>query len=372
MSEDKKKDSGDSKKDIKSKLGDLTKDEPKKEEPKKKEAPKKEAPKKEEAKKEAPKKEEPKMEEPKKEEPKKEPPKKEPPKKAPVAAKASEELQAAAKINAIMEKRCSRLEKTFKVNILVGLVVVCFVIIYMNWVYSNFSDMMKPGVLADVVTHEVTSRIPTFGRDLEGKLKKEAPQIVAAIKNTVINESIPALRRIIQDELNKFLDEFFRTAPDVFNQEVYMVLLTANKAQIEGATANDLSDPKAAAAFEKKLRKNLAVALDKNPTETLSKKLDKTVAALDNINKGLKKLSRGGRLTKGEGLMKQLISSWWTMFEGTDKLSKKDVKGAKEVGKKVADELFGDTKKDPKAAAPEGNTPPPPAPAPPPPAPPAK
>ena len=251
-----------------------------------------------------------------------------------------------------MEKRNAKLEKTFKVNILVGLVVVCFVIVYMNWVYSNFSEMMKPGILADVVTHEVTSRIPTFSRELETKLKKEAPGIVAAIKNTVINESIPALRKAIQDELNKFLDEFFRTAPDVFNEEVYLVLLTSNKERIEASLAKNLSEPKAAAAFEKELEKSLAAALKKNPTETLSKKLDKTVAALENINKGLKKLSRGGKLSKGEGLMLQLISSWWTMFEGADKLSKRDMKGAKEVGKKITDELFGDTKKEaPKAPA---------------------
>ena len=344
MSEDKKQDKG----------GDSKKDEPKKDEPKKDEA-KKDEPKKEEAKKDEPKKDEPKKDEPKKDEPKEEPkeePKKDEPK-SPAPARASEEYQAAVKVNAIMEKRNAGLEKMFKINILVGLVVVCFVIVYMNWVYSNFSEMMKPGVMADVVTHEVSSRIPTFGRELETRLKKEAPGIVTAIKNTVINESIPALRKAIQDELNNFLDEFFRTAPDVFNQEIYLVLLTSNKARIEAAMAKDLSDPKAAAAFEKELEETLADTLKKNPTETLSRKLDKTVGALVNINKGLQKLSRGGKLSKGEGLMKQLISSWWTMFEGADKLTKRDMKGAGEIGKKVTDELFGDTKqKAPGKAAP--------------------
>ena len=333
MSDDKKKESGDSKKDdVKSKLGDLTKDEPKKEAKK-------------EEKKEA-KKEEKKVE-----------------KKAAPPVKADETFQAATKLNALMEKRNSRLEKTFKINILVGLVVVCFIIVYMNWVYSEFKDNMKPGVLADVVTAEVTTRIPTFSRELETKLKKEAPGIVAAIKNTVINESIPALRKAIQDELTKFLDEFFRTAPDVFNEEIYLALLTANKDRITAALAKDFSDAKVAGAFEKELEKALAANLAKNPTETLSKKLDKTVSALTNINKGLKRLSKGGKLSKGETLMKQLISSWWTMFEGTDKLTKRDIKGANEVGKKVADELFGDHKKEePKKGADPAKAPAPKAP----------
>ena len=342
MSDDKKKESGDSKKDdVKSKLGDLTKDEPKKEA--KKDEPKKEA-----------KKEEPKKEEPKKEEPKKEEKTEAPP------AKADETFQVATKLNAIMDKRNSRLERTFKINILVGLVVVCFIIVYMNWVYSEFQENMKPGILADVVTAEVTTRIPTFSRELEAKLKKEAPGIVTAIKNTVVNESIPALRKAIQDELTKFLDEFFRTAPDVFNEEVYLALLTANKDRITAVMAKDFTDRKAADAFEKELEKALAANLAKNPTETLSKKLDKTVSALTNINKGLKRLSTGGKLSKGETLMKQLISSWWTMFEGTDKLTKHDLKDAKEVGKKVTDELFGDHKKqEPKKGAAPAKAPPP-------------
>ena len=83
------------------------------------------------------------------------------------------------------------------------------------------------------------------------------------------------------------------------------------------------------------------------------------MVALENINKGLKKLSRGGGLTKGEGLMKQLISSWWTMFEGADKLTKKDMKEAKQIGKKVTDELFQDTKQvAPEKAAPAKPAPP--------------
>lgn len=261
------------------------------------------------------------------------------------------ELKLARALQARLDERVGGLEKTFKVSLLIGLVIIFVVVAYMNYLYQEFKEVMQPSTMAEFVANEVKRRIPSAGRELEGNLKAKAPEIVKSIKDTVVNESVPTLRKMLEGQLRDSLDEFFRTAPDLYTNEVYRNLLKHNKARLLGAAAKDstaLMDVK----FQQSIKAGLTKALKDDTTETLTSKLDQSVAALKKINMLLKRLGAKGKLNREEKLVKRLISTWWTMFDPKTRLTKRDMKEAKDNIRKSTDELFEGARPPAKKGAP--------------------
>ena len=263
-----------------------------------------------------------------------------------------QELKRAGEINGHLEERIQDLSKNIKVTMWGGLLIIAVIIAYLGWLYGEFSEVMKAETMAEFVSAEVRNRIPKFGKEIEGQLKAEAPNVVNTIRHTVVNESLPAMRKTLQKQFGDLADEFFRTAPDLFMEEVYVKMVQANKQELVWAYA---MDPEAYKAGDKRkeLIKKLTANFDKSFPEgeqdALTKKLNESAKALRNIQKGLKVLGKKGRLDREEKLMKRLITSWWSMLGGGENLAKGEWKEMVKKAGGATEELLGDPEpKEPK------------------------
>ncbi len=263
-----------------------------------------------------------------------------------------QELKRAGEINGHLEERIQDLNKNIKVTMWGGLLIIAVIIAYLGWLYGEFSEVMKAETMAEFVSAEVRNRIPKFGKEIEGQLKAEAPNVVNTIRHTVVNESLPAMRKTLQKQFGDLADEFFRTAPDLFMEEVYVKMVQANKQELVWAYA---MDPEAYKAGDKRkeLIKKLTANFDKSFPEgeqdALTKKLNESAKALRNIQKGLKVLGKKGRLDREEKLMKRLITSWWSMLGGGENLAKGEWKEMVKKAGGATEELLGDPEpKEPK------------------------
>jgi hypothetical protein len=259
------------------------------------------------------------------------------------------ELQIAQEINRETRARVDKLNKSFKTTIIVGVAIAVIVIIYMSVLYSNFSDSLKAENLADFVAVEVSNRIPEVSREMEMQLKNKAPRVVKSVSTFVVDESIPLLRKLLEEQVTSFSEEFIKTAPNVLNDEVYSEMVRYSRSNLQEAitTQDAMDNPKFVAALEKKLIAQMEKGLKGESKDQVTKEMQQSLGSLKNILTQLKQLSNKQNLSQGEKLTKQLLSSWWTMLannENSDEITKKDVKIVTEGLKSTAEEIIDGTK----------------------------
>jgi hypothetical protein len=257
------------------------------------------------------------------------------------------QAQLAGEISAALKGRLDRAEKSMKIGLIVGTAVSLIVLLYMSVLYVNFSEVVEAESMADFVSNEVGRRVPELGSELESHLKAEAPSVADAVVLAFVNESIPALRTVIEEKLVESYEEAMQVGPKVLVGEVFTDMVAANKNAIRAAVKNEktLQDPKAAADFEKRLIQTMERSASAGSKNQIASELKQSVAAVNNITAHLQDLSRKRQLTKRELLITNFISSWWTMLDSEkDDFTAEDVDVVQDNLKKSTEEIFEGTK----------------------------
>jgi hypothetical protein len=259
------------------------------------------------------------------------------------------ELQIAQEINRTMRERVEKLNKSFKTTIIVGCAIAVIVIIYMSILYSNFVDTIKPESIADVVAMEISNRIPEVSREMERQLKDQAPKVVQSVSGLVVDQTLPLLRELLEEQVTKFSEDFIQQAPSVLNDEVYAEMVKYNRANIQNAISTEgaLDDPKFVAEFEKKMIEQMEKGLKSESKDQVTAEMQQSLGALKSILTQLQQLSAKKNLSEHEKLTKQLLTSWWTVLgnnENRDEITKKDVKTVTDGLKESTEEILEGTK----------------------------
>ena len=108
-----------------------------------------------------------------------------------------EELQRANEVRQVVRGRIDKLNSSFKMLLIVGLLVNAVIVGYFSWMYSALKEVLEPKGVADMISMEISDRIPEIGKELETHLTDEAPEIVNSLKMLAINESAPLLRELL-------------------------------------------------------------------------------------------------------------------------------------------------------------------------------
>ena len=260
----------------------------------------------------------------------------------------SREEQIATEINKLVRERVAKLDRSFKTTLIVGAIIAVVIVIYLSVLYSNFKGVVEAENLADFVSTEISRRIPEVGTKMEGHLKQEAPRIVASIKDLVVKEGLPIVRDVLQEQIVDFSKDFIGTAPQLFSEELYSKVVMYNKAGISAALAKPgaIDNPEYTASLEKKFSAEMEKQLKKEVGgDQVTEDMKQSLEALNNITKQLKKLSEKKGLSRAESLMKELISSWWTMLDAEkEAISPADAKMIKKEMETTTEEVLEGTK----------------------------
>lgn len=260
---------------------------------------------------------------------------------------ASREEQIATEINKLVRERVAKLDKSFKITLIAGAIIAVVIVIYLSVLYSNFKSVIEAENLADFVSSEISSRIPDVGNKIEDHLKQEAPRIVGAVKDLVIKDGLPIIRNVLQEQIVDFSKDFIGTAPQLLNEELYSSVVRYNKAGILEALAKEgaMDDPAYLASLERKFAAELDKNLKKESKDQVSTDLQESLKAVSNITQQLKRLSEKKGLSRAEALMKELITSWWTILDAEkDKISPEDAKMIKKEMANTTEEILEGTK----------------------------
>ncbi len=257
------------------------------------------------------------------------------------------QVQAASEINRALEDRIAGLNKSFRVGLGVGAALCLIIIMYLSVLYSGFSEVVEAESLADFVSSEASRRIPEVGKDLENRLKEEAPNIVGAFRNALLSEAVPAVGDLIEEKAYSIYEEFFDLAPKVLVDEIFANVVTNNRDDIEKAIGEEgaLTDPERLVAFQAKLIKDMKAREKKAGGTEISAELKQSVTALNDITARLKGLASKRKLSEEEAVISRFISTWWTFLDAEqDEMSKSDVKLVKDNLKDSTEEIFGGVK----------------------------
>jgi hypothetical protein len=253
------------------------------------------------------------------------------------------EIQIASDINRVLTERTEGLNKSFRIGVGVGAALCIIIVIYLSVLYSGFSEVVEAESLADFVSSEASRRIPEVGRDLESRLKEEAPDIVSSFRNALLSEAVPAVGDIVQEKVYSVYEQFFTLAPKVLVDDIFADVVKNNRGDIQKAMAKEgaLSDPDYLAAFQAKLVKDMKSRSRKAGGTEISSELKQSVAALNDITGKLKALAKKRKLSEEEAVISRFISTWWTFLDSEkDEMSKSDVKVVKDSLKGSTEEIF--------------------------------
>ena len=97
-------------------------------------------------------------------------------------------------------------------------------------------------------------------------------------------------------------------------QEIVRDHRAALEKSAEGGEVARFSPNEIAAGLSSLIEKELGKRISESPEETLSAKLDQSLAALTNINVELDRLSKGKKGSRQDELGRKLITTWWTFL----------------------------------------------------------
>ena len=158
--------------------------------------------------------------------------------------------------------------------------------------------------------------LPSLRTEVSATLKARAPAIVEGLNVQVVEEILPAIRKMAEDQVVQFGDGAIQAAAREMEDTATQVIRAANVRISDPAEAAMLGDPEAVAAMLKGLvQLELNKRLTETPEEPLAAQLAASREQLRSINRKLKALATKKDLTRTEVLAKRLIQAWMSVVD---------------------------------------------------------
>jgi hypothetical protein len=188
---------------------------------------------------------------------------------------------------------------------------------YFEWMKGMTAEALKPASISTLVVSEVKRNIPTATQALQTNLTRAAPEVVAFIGTSILNEVLPMMTEAATALFRDYSRELtgFGTLAIV---KMFGQIVKDHKVAL--AKAKDTAEP---AFYERDrvveglngfIEVELGRRMTESPEESLGTKLKESLNALNNINLRLQELAAKRKLDRKEELGKRLITTWWTFL----------------------------------------------------------
>ncbi len=246
-------------------------------------------------------------------------------------------------------------------------VILCLVVFgYFRWLRGALEEVVQPTTLARTVVTEVDRQIPVFTQSMTDGIRDELPKIAKFAIDTVIDNSIPAMRK----NAVGFLEEHARSLSEFASftgHEIFVRVLREKRDEIrkqnpvEGApmTADQIVTALNAnmkLTLSKQLTISMAEEVDSNANEdSVAIKLHKSAQSLRNINAKLNELADSEGGSRNDVMSKRIIGAWWSWLRTSHLANQQERDEEPEISDDNQKDGFGPPKDEPEDEADEIN-----------------
>ena len=159
--------------------------------------------------------------------------------------------------------------------------------------------------------------LPNIRTVVSKNLTENAPKVVVLVNVNIVDEMLPAIRQLAEDQLVQFADGAIQATAREMEDAATAVIREAKGRISDPERARELGDPAAVTAMLTGLvRLELAKRLTETPEEPLAVQLAASREQLRNINARLRGLATKKNLSRTEVLAKRLIQAWMGVIDG--------------------------------------------------------
>ena len=223
-------------------------------------------------------------------------------------------------LQSYMEQEIASGERGFKTGIIVLIVVVVVLVAYFQWLKSAVADMLEPGNVAALVTNEVRRNIPTASNALKTSLSESAPDVIDAVVDAVLLNTVPTMRRTVEGMFQDYARELTTLGVEA-TEKIFEGIVKDQKdllrERISSAPGLYTSE-KIVADLQAFIDRELHKRLNTVPEETMQLKLNQSLIALRNINGRLQAMATGKAKSRKDELGRRLITTWWSVLSNLE------------------------------------------------------
>jgi hypothetical protein len=188
-------------------------------------------------------------------------------------------------------------------NIVAG-IFVAFIALYLVWLSSAIGTLMHPAGLAEAAAGAALEAAPALSANMRELVVDGAPNLAQAASKAAV-DMVPAYREALEAEMRPVIDEVSAVIAGAAIQKM---------AESGGDAGDDSALQEAADAAVARLDTILDEAMDEpmGPDEPTPRQvIHKSLGQLETVDRGLKRLARGG----GDEAERELVFAWLNVLQ---------------------------------------------------------
>ena len=219
-----------------------------------------------------------------------------------------------------LEQESADAERGFKIGVIALVVIAVVLVAYFQWLKSAVAEMTEPGNVAALITGEVRRNIPAATNALKKGLSESAPDVIEAVVDTVLMETVPALRSGAEALFRDYSRELTTLGVEA-SGKVFESVVKESKDELRAKMSSDpgmYTTSSLASDLQGFIDREMDKRLNSMPEESMGLKLNQSLVALRNINGRLRSMASGKGKTRKDELGRRLIATWWTMLSSLE------------------------------------------------------
>lgn len=221
--------------------------------------------------------------------------------------------QSVQKVDALvadLRKELEAANRSRTVSIVVGAVLALILFVVFLTVSREFKDNVRPDTLAQAAMYATRNAVKEGRPALEKAFKDQLPAFLGSLRQALVTDLIPTLRKSIEKELTGAVDKSFEASTTAFPAAVEAAV---KKARAAGGGATP-STEFLAALITKEFTAEIERRFQENPNETLGAQYADSRKMLENLNRRLDLLALGAPKTREEALELRFLRAWVSLL----------------------------------------------------------
>lgn len=205
-------------------------------------------------------------------------------------------------------------KKAVKMQMIVTAVFTLILVGYFLVLNSQVKKYTQPKVLATAAADVIKNGIPDLAKMLEGVMNDATPQLADFLSKKAVKEGVPYLVKRSQNMLEGYIHTMSKMTSE-YMDKAFSDVVTSNKDSLRQSMKEQPGGDEPSAALKPLRDKMSAIFVDQTtgkPSEA-RQSIDKSLIALKNLNKRLKKLAASdpSRRDRKEQLGSRILSTYW-------------------------------------------------------------
>ena len=209
-----------------------------------------------------------------------------------------------------LNKDLEAARKSRMMSLVIGAVSTVIVFVVMMTFVGTLKQEITPSNLADVAAYSTRNMIKEARPVVEDTFKKNVPLFLRELRMYLVNDLVPSLRKEIQAEMTKMVDETFATSSVAFTAAAKEVVGLVQPMAKETMPQPDLVASLIVREFEKEKKKRYA----DRPEETLGQQFAESKRMLTALNDKLTLLTSKKRHSRQEQMELKFLRAWASLL----------------------------------------------------------